>query len=478
MASNINPYNIDGTFPVAGQDNSSQGFRDNFTNVKNNFTFAQNEISDLQAKAIVASALNGQVISNDMAGTVIRRPQLAAWTQALLNLGTISGAAVLDFNLANFQKITSAGPINLDFSNWGQTGVGALGYAVMRVWINITDVAHTVTLPVSVSIANGDITGIDNTNKITFDTVGNYIFDFSSIDGGDTYQIFDVTRNRASFRDPNLYYNPTVNATLMVGFGSGLNTALALEAGQNTMALKGSISSISVGNLSLSNLTDGTTDTGSVAGHSIVSLRGNLATSTFTPVQNKDYLGYYNAVTYTGFGGTANTFQQSATVAFFATGSNVAYGLGGNIGFFTAKDGDSVTDRHAVYQALGIENDQSVKTYGNTTVNGNLITNGGRIEAGYYYSAPSANFTDTIPQNVARAIYNPSGTIANATVTLPSGNLEAQTVSISSTSTVTALQVVGAAGTTVKPSANITLTAGTGATYFFHYVDKTWYKVA
>jgi hypothetical protein len=31
MASNINPYNIDGTYPVAGQDNSSQGFRDNFT---------------------------------------------------------------------------------------------------------------------------------------------------------------------------------------------------------------------------------------------------------------------------------------------------------------------------------------------------------------------------------------------------------------------------------------------------------------
>ena len=33
MASNIEPSNIDGTYPVAGQDNSSQGMRDNFVAV-------------------------------------------------------------------------------------------------------------------------------------------------------------------------------------------------------------------------------------------------------------------------------------------------------------------------------------------------------------------------------------------------------------------------------------------------------------
>ena len=31
MTSSINPNNIDGTYPIAGQDNDSQGFRDNFT---------------------------------------------------------------------------------------------------------------------------------------------------------------------------------------------------------------------------------------------------------------------------------------------------------------------------------------------------------------------------------------------------------------------------------------------------------------
>ena len=48
MASNINPNNINGNYPVAGQDNDSQGFRDNFTNISNNFSFAATEITDLQ----------------------------------------------------------------------------------------------------------------------------------------------------------------------------------------------------------------------------------------------------------------------------------------------------------------------------------------------------------------------------------------------------------------------------------------------
>ena len=37
MTSAINPNNIDSAYPVAGQDNDSQGFRDNFTNIKTNF---------------------------------------------------------------------------------------------------------------------------------------------------------------------------------------------------------------------------------------------------------------------------------------------------------------------------------------------------------------------------------------------------------------------------------------------------------
>ena len=48
MASKIVPGNVDGTYPKTGQDNSSQGFRDNFTAIMNNFTEAKTDIESLQ----------------------------------------------------------------------------------------------------------------------------------------------------------------------------------------------------------------------------------------------------------------------------------------------------------------------------------------------------------------------------------------------------------------------------------------------
>jgi hypothetical protein len=72
MASTINPNNIDGAYPVAGQDNDSQGFRDNFTNTKTNFSYAAAEITDLQNKAVLKSALTGTTLNNDMGGSYVR----------------------------------------------------------------------------------------------------------------------------------------------------------------------------------------------------------------------------------------------------------------------------------------------------------------------------------------------------------------------------------------------------------------------
>lgn len=49
MTSQINTTNIDITYPIAGQDNDTQGFRDNFRNIKTNLNFAQSEISAIQS---------------------------------------------------------------------------------------------------------------------------------------------------------------------------------------------------------------------------------------------------------------------------------------------------------------------------------------------------------------------------------------------------------------------------------------------
>lgn len=67
MTSNINYVNVDDSFPVAGQDNDSQGFRDNFATIRTSLASAKSEISDLQedsAKLNVNNNFNATEISN------------------------------------------------------------------------------------------------------------------------------------------------------------------------------------------------------------------------------------------------------------------------------------------------------------------------------------------------------------------------------------------------------------------------------
>jgi hypothetical protein len=70
MSSQINPTNIDILFPIAGQDNDTQGFRDNFNNIKNNLNIAKTEISALQANASATLANVAVPLSSSAAGTV------------------------------------------------------------------------------------------------------------------------------------------------------------------------------------------------------------------------------------------------------------------------------------------------------------------------------------------------------------------------------------------------------------------------
>ena len=101
MASSINPNNIDGNYPVAGQDNDSQGFRDNFTNIKNNLTFSKSEIEDLQSKAILTSALTGgSTPTNDMNGTVLLGAQLQNTTQKKAEFSATTGSVTVNYNLS------------------------------------------------------------------------------------------------------------------------------------------------------------------------------------------------------------------------------------------------------------------------------------------------------------------------------------------------------------------------------------------
>ena len=119
--SNINPNNISVTFPIAGQDNDSQGFRDNFNNIKTNLTTTKTELEDLQAKAVLKSALTGTTLSNDGAGSVLEDHELKDMSATMVNKGTLSGAVAVDFSAGHFQTVQSGATLELAFSNWPAT---------------------------------------------------------------------------------------------------------------------------------------------------------------------------------------------------------------------------------------------------------------------------------------------------------------------------------------------------------------------
>jgi len=209
MASNINPTNIDGSFPVAGQDNDSQGFRNNFTNISNNFTIAASEIGDLQSKAILSSALTTVPGSgvNNMGGGPITNVTLGQVGYSLNNQGTLSGSVNLDISSGNIQEITTGGSITMGFTNWPAAGK----YASAVLWLNVTATNYTLTVPSGVTSASlAQIAGANATNNvISFATTGTYIFEFMSLDGGSTFYIRDVTRN---------YNNIQANLTVTGGY--------------------------------------------------------------------------------------------------------------------------------------------------------------------------------------------------------------------------------------------------------------------
>jgi len=184
MASNIVPGNIDEAYPVAGQDNDSQGFRDNFTAIKNNFTEAQTEITSLQTNK---ASLNA---TNDFAGNTISNAVLKDNGLTTYSHGTNGGTITLNHENGHYQTLTTNAAITLDFTNFPTGSAG-------RIILDITyaSVAHTITIPTAVLVA-GNVSGGDgSSDTITAPTSGRYLYEFISPDGGTTVLMHQLGDN-------------------------------------------------------------------------------------------------------------------------------------------------------------------------------------------------------------------------------------------------------------------------------------------
>ena len=199
MTSAINPNNIDGQYPVAGQDNNSQGFRDNFTNTRTNFQFARDEITELQNKVILKTALTGGSLNNNMGNAVISNAQLIGQTTNVVILGNVTNStANVVFGSGSYQTATTQGNTSLNLAGWPSAGL----YATVRLQLTTTAANANITVPASVS-ANTNasyasfqyIKGANVANSlITVSVTGTYVFEFSTPDGGGNVFIQDLTR--------------------------------------------------------------------------------------------------------------------------------------------------------------------------------------------------------------------------------------------------------------------------------------------
>ena len=190
--SSINPNNIDGTYPIAGQDNDSQGFRDNFTNIKNNFTFASTEISDLQNNAILKAPLSGTTLNNNLNNAQLIGAQISKFTQTRSDIGTQSGSISVNWSDAHFQTLAITANTTVTLGSWPTSGF----------WTNLVlDVTPTaenlyLTLAGASSFVNAQNIQGFTANAIAFPS-GNvaYKFEFSTYDGGTTVAVRDLLRN-------------------------------------------------------------------------------------------------------------------------------------------------------------------------------------------------------------------------------------------------------------------------------------------
>ena len=190
MASAINPNNIDGAYPIAGQDNDSQGFRDNFTNTRTNFAFAAQEITDLQNKVVLKAALTGSTLNNDMGGSILSNAQLQDMSETRVALGSVSGAQSINYAAGPYYTLSTSGSVSIIFTNLSPAGT----VSRIRLQITVTSTAHTLTLPAAVSVGTSNIQGYAS-NVITFNKTGTYEFEFETNDGGSTITIIDQNRN-------------------------------------------------------------------------------------------------------------------------------------------------------------------------------------------------------------------------------------------------------------------------------------------
>jgi len=151
--STINTNGLDVNYPVPGVNNSSQGFRNNFQNIKQNLDAAGNEITDLQGKVVLKAALANTVLNNDMANALISNAAIKGFRSPTYNLGgALSGTIVIDVSLADVQYGNIAGNVQLQFGGWANSTT----QSSVTLQLGISNAQAVISFPSNVVSVNNN----------------------------------------------------------------------------------------------------------------------------------------------------------------------------------------------------------------------------------------------------------------------------------------------------------------------------------
>jgi len=135
LTSLINFAAINENFPVAGQDNDTQTFRDNFDTIKTNFSAAKTEITDLQDNAARTDEDNdflyNVVGSLTLQDAYLRKKDYGA--------AIVAGTQDISFKQAMYHVVKFGANTSLTFSEFPTgavdvTGLGKIGKATLELY--------------------------------------------------------------------------------------------------------------------------------------------------------------------------------------------------------------------------------------------------------------------------------------------------------------------------------------------------------
>jgi hypothetical protein len=112
MASSINTANIKTNYPVAGENNDTQGFRDNFSEIVDNLAAAESEITDLQNNTAKTNS------ESQFFGNRITNAEFDQTTKTIYNFGNVDQDQTVNFQNGFYQTVTVGGDITLTLDGW------------------------------------------------------------------------------------------------------------------------------------------------------------------------------------------------------------------------------------------------------------------------------------------------------------------------------------------------------------------------